>query len=184
MMKKIQDILVSFKLKEKRLDYFQLKESREGISFRPANESDIYQLLAIERSIYGENLPWIYPHFEFELVANPQAFFILAEISYQPVAFLGFRLETRESSVYITNLVVKKEFQRQGLASKLLDELSQQVEAMNICKFRLEVRADNKEAQAFYKARGFLVKEKILAYYEDSTDALLMEMEVRSRYNG
>ncbi|WEV45854.1 ribosomal protein S18-alanine N-acetyltransferase [Streptococcaceae bacterium ESL0687] len=178
MMKKIRDILVNFKLKEKKLDYFLLKESRDGVSFRPANESDIYQLLALERSVYGENLPWIYSHFEFEIAVNPQAFFLLAEINHEPVAFLGFRLEIKDSSVYITNLVVKKEFQRQGLASKLLDELLNQVKPMDISKFRLEVRVDNREALAFYKAQGFVIEDKILAYYEDSADALLMEKEL------
>lgn len=72
----------------------------------------------------------------------------------------------------IYRIATRKEVRRQGIGSRLLQELSSQC-AINERVF-LEVRDDNLTALELYRANGFEECGRRKRYYEDGVDAVLM----------
>jgi len=84
-----------------------------------------------------------------------------------------FRLIADEAHLH--NLVVKKEFQRQGLARNLMEAMKDIALQVGIVARTLEVRESNKEAISLYLKCGFVVKGRRPLYYTDThEDALIM----------
>lgn len=86
---------------------------------------------------------------------------------------LGFLLALREGEeVHIHDLAVAPEHRRKGVASALLQRLFEEIRGAR--RVRLEVRASNRAAQAFYKKHGFREVAVLPGYYADGEDGLLM----------
>jgi len=90
---------------------------------------------------------------------------------------VGFLLAFwEEEEVHIHDLAVLPEHRRKGVASALLAHLLR--EAKNAKRVKLEVRASNAAAQAFYKKHGFREAALLRGYYEDGEDGILMIREL------
>ncbi|NLK12092.1 MAG: ribosomal protein S18-alanine N-acetyltransferase [Candidatus Phytoplasma sp.] len=92
-----------------------------------------------------------------ELTTNPYTYMIGYEKEKKLIGYLSARIF--EENAEILNIVVEKEFQKQGIGTKLLQTLINEVEKRKIKSIILEVRASNHNAQKLYQALGF---EKIL----------------------
>ncbi len=123
----------------------------------------IYQ---VEKACFAD--PW--PLFAFfPYVVNRQALALVAEES----KIIGFVLALQEGDeLHIHNLAVVPEHRRKGVASALLHRLF--AEASKVRRVRLEVRASNLAAQAFYKKHGFREEAVLPGYYQDGEDGILM----------
>lgn len=55
----------------------------------------------------------------------------------------------------ISELFVKEEYRRQGIAAKLINRMEEEFKENNIFSFQLFKGADNNTAQAFYEAQGY-----------------------------
>jgi ribosomal protein S18 acetylase RimI-like enzyme len=64
-------------------------------------------------------------------------------------------LETMNKVGYIQDVVVHKNFRRQGVAQTLLLQFEEFCKQNNICKLMIRVAADNKQAIGAYKKFGF-----------------------------
>lgn len=71
----------------------------------------------------------------------------------------------------LLNIAVCREYQRRGIANKLIDYLTK---ISDVEKIMLEVKTTNTVAIEFYKACGFTVLRTIKNYY-DGVDAYAME---------
>ncbi len=69
---------------------------------------------------------------------------------------------------------VKKESQRKGIATKLLDKMETELKALKIEKVFLEVRRSNLNAQALYEKCGYKYMGVRKNYYQNTEDALVM----------
>lgn len=129
---------------------------------RPATERDLPDFVDIERGSFSD--PW--SRASFLTLLNDCCW--TAESDGRVVGYLIGRTAGDEAEVL--NLAVEAEWRRRGVATALL--------AMAFDRFRvggaenvyLEVRAANRDAQAFYKRLGFAEQGTRRQYYDTPPD--------------
>jgi ribosomal-protein-alanine N-acetyltransferase len=83
--------------------------------------------------------------------------------------------------LHINNVAVRPDFQRRGIAGKLLSTLLAQGRKQGAHLAFLEVRAGNDAAQGLYRRSGFEVTGRRRRYYNDPLeDALLMSLTLET----
>lgn len=79
---------------------------------------------------------------------------------------------------YITNVAVRPEYRRQGIASELLEVFRRFGEGNHMAFLTLEVRASNTAARALYQKHGYAEVGCRKNYYEHpKEDAIIMTLE-------
>lgn len=142
----------------------------DQVTFRPASLEDTPALLAIERASFAD--PW-------NSRALQQDCCVVAEASGGAVvAFLIWReifpaTATEPSEIEILNVAVHPDWRRQGLARRLLLQLT----ALPAVYF-LEVRESNDAARALYRHLGFVEVGRRKKYYRRPVEtAIVMRMK-------
>ncbi|WP_043971384.1 MULTISPECIES: GNAT family N-acetyltransferase [Acinetobacter] len=106
---------------------------------------------------------------------------------YHHNSIIGLAALTRELGVklchkaYLSSVVIEPEFQRQGIASQLLDAVIEYSKD-DVEQILLSVADDNQPAIDFYQKRGFQVygvESKALKNKAEYTDELLMKLFLR-----
>ncbi len=79
---------------------------------------------------------------------------------------------------YITNVAVRPEYRRQGVASQLLEVFARFAQGRELAFLSLEVRASNAAARALYAKHGYVQAGLRKNYYEHPReDAIIMTRE-------
>lgn len=92
------------------------------------------------------------------------------------VGYAGLQVVLDEG--YITNVAVRPECRRQGIAGKLLQVFLDFAQGNHLAFLTLEVRASNYDAIALYGSRGFRSVGRRKNYYEHpKEDAIIMTKE-------
>jgi ribosomal protein S18 acetylase RimI-like enzyme len=84
---------------------------------------------------------------------------------------------TRLARLY--SLAVNHSFKGQGYGRILLEDLEKQAMLEERLFMRLEVSTKNRSAIQLYQKAGYRVFDECIDYYEDHTDALRMQKEIR-----
>lgn len=106
-------------------------------------------------------------------LTNPVAKYFIAKIDNKVVGFAGTWIVLDEA--HITNIAVHPNYRKQGIASKLLEELLNYCKNKGCIAYTLEVRSSNKAAKALYEKYNFKQDGIRKGYYEDNKeDAILM----------
>ena len=127
------------------------------------------ELLALLSDVYGLS-PWNLEQIEVDLKqANTEYFYL-----YDDQILIGFlALQDLVGELEITQLAVKKAYQGQGLANRLMGFLADRPEGIF-----LEVRVSNQVAKALYEKHGFQPVGQRKNYYQNPVeDAILMARE-------
>ena len=124
-------------------------------------------------------VPWSKSSFEEEL-KNILATYFVAKIDGKVIGYLGSWMVIDEC--HITNIAVHSKYRRNGIASKLVQELLRYCNEHGISYILLEVRINNFAAQKLYETFGFQTDGIRKGYYKnpDGTydDAILMVKEI------
>lgn len=80
-----------------------------------------------------------------------------------------------DDSAHLALLAVRPALQRRGLGTLLLDWLEKPARVAGIERIRLEARADNPTAIAFYRCQGYREAGRMAGYYRGSVDAVRLE---------
>lgn len=156
-------------------EHFQLKNGYE-VKLKIADESDIENMMAIQKDSYGGKAPWGRLTVYNEL-KNVYSFFLIIHHYGEGLAFIALTL--RKGHLHITNIGTKKAFQRQGLASILIEEAVNIANALEINLLTLEVRVSNQKAKNLYYKMGFKDRYIKKDYYRDKKeDALEMAYQI------
>jgi ribosomal-protein-alanine N-acetyltransferase len=139
------------------------------IAVRVMKFEDLDQVYDLERQVFPN--PWPKSFFESDL-GLPRTVGLVAQNDGRVI---GYALATSaDIEFHITNVGVDPSFQRQGVASRLMDEL-QAIAATRGCSHAyLEVRVDNYPAIELYLKLGFKILYTRRQYYLDGTDAHVM----------
>jgi ribosomal-protein-alanine N-acetyltransferase len=131
--------------------------------------ADLPEVIAIERRVFPT--PWSLAMFVLEL--SKQTGICLAAVSERRL--VGYLICSRYDTVWhVMNVAVDVDFQRKGLASRLLAELYARVDDDD-ARFTLEVRRSNTVAIHLYEREGFRAAGMRRRYYQDNgEDALVM----------
>ena len=89
---------------------------------------------------------------------------------------LGFGImKYGDDTAHLHLLAVHRSMRRKGMGTALLLWLEQTARASAIERVRLEARASNDLARAFYRSRGYHETERLSGYYRGVEDAVRLE---------
>ncbi len=151
--------------------------SSDGVLLRMMDCADLDQVVALERSCFGD--PWPRESFQAELADAPR-------VRWPLVAFRGGSLAGYvigwfiEDEAHLANLAVAPALRRRGLGRRLLAALLAEASRRGSRWILLEVRPSNLAALSLYGEFGFRPVGRRRAYYADTQeDALVMQLELR-----
>lgn len=97
-----------------------------------------------------------------------------------PAEFAGFGImHFGDSRAHLNLLGVEPRFQRRGVGRRLLRWLEHSALVAGTFEVRLELRAGNHAAHAFYAALGYSPAGRVAGYYQGNEDAIRMRRDVR-----
>lgn len=146
------------------------------ILIRKMTIGDIDQVHALELRSFPT--PWLKKSFQYELEENNAAHLWVAEhiIDDGEKKIIGMTIAwLLVDEAHIATIAVDKDYQRRGIASKLIYTALIDLAKKGAIIATLEVRESNQAAQALYQQFGFQAVGRRKAYYRDNhEDAILM----------
>ena len=140
----------------------------------PMTADHLDEVAELERICFS--VPWSRNMLAEELDNLLSAFLVALDDSGKVVGYAGVQVILDEG--YITNVAVRPECRRQGIAAKLLQVFLDFARANQLAFLTLEVRASNYDAIALYGSRGFRSVGRRKNYYEHpKEDAIIMTLE-------
>lgn len=140
------------------------------LTIRRIRPCDIEALVELQNENFTQ--PWSEHHFE-DLLHKDYCHYLVALVGEQVVGFAGFADICMEGN--IDNVVVSKEYRRQGIAKRLLVELMAHGADFGVSIFTLEVRVSNQAAIALYESLGFVSEGIRPGFYDKpKEDAMIM----------
>ena len=118
---------------------------------------------------------WNYETLKDELESDFSKYFI-AKQNDEIVGFAGLKIIVDEAD--LMNIVTKKRYRHNGIASKIMNELINYCKLNRIKCITLEVNVQNSIAINFYKKYNFKEVGLRKKYYENTYDAILMKLEI------
>ena len=138
-------------------------------SVRPARRADVAAVAAVARA-RTESAGWPPAALEEEIERDGSLFFV-SEGAAGVLGYLIARIAPDEA--HIVDIAARED--RRGAGRALLDALFETARSLRLTRVTLEVGARNVRAQNFYTAAGFRVVGRRPKFYNDGSDAVLMD---------
>jgi len=132
----------------------------------------------IDKSAFNATA-WSLATFWSELTQRNRYYLALVDEKKEIVGFGGVAFNGVDAD--IQTMVIKPEYQKKGYGKQLLDALLEKVKEHKSNRVFLEVLADNKPAISLYLSRKFEQIAKRSNYYPNGTDAVIMQLDLRSK---
>lgn len=137
----------------------------------PMRRRHLRSVLRIEAQVYPR--PWTLSLFLGELGLRGSRYYVVARVDGVVVGYAGLMLSLDEA--HVTTIAVDPAWQRYGVGSRLLLNLTRAAIARDARHMTLEVRVSNQPAQQMYRRFGFETEGLRKNYYAESKeDALIM----------
>lgn len=150
---------------------------------RRCDPSDIIPVMEIN----FKTLPEHYSDYFYEsLLAELPEAFLVAEVERKLVGYIMCKIEYGFSNFkklgfvkkgHVVSVAVLLEHRKKGIGRALIEEAIAGVKLKKSDELYLEVRCSNTEAIRLYEKLGFVIKQRLKAYYRDGEDAYLMAIE-------
>lgn len=151
------------------------------LTIRAMSESDLEQILAIERRSFAD--PWSHRLFKETLLFPHSVNFVLETVEGVIVGYLNLYLIAHEG--HLLNLAVHPAWRRRGLATAMLSHTIEYLQQRQALHVFLEVRERNQSAIGLYRKLGFQVVGRRTRYYaETNEDALVMRLDCAGNQAG
>ena len=149
-----------------------MEHLRKEVRIVPMTHEHLDEVAALERVCFSD--PWSRNMLAEELDNAMSAYLVaLDKEDGSVVGYAGLLVVVDEG--YITNVAVRPESRRAGVAGALLDVFIDFAEGSSLAFLTLEVRASNYGAIALYGSRGFRGVGRRTNYYEHpKEDAIIM----------
>lgn len=145
----------------------------EKIWIRPAIIHDLNDIILIQEACYDGEAPWGRIAVNNELRNKRSSFFLMGHHNDLAVAFIG--LSMRKDSFHITNIATMPEYQKQGIATFLIQTATDIARKLEKNYITLEVRVSNEKAKSLYRKMNFTDgRIKRNYYHNNGEDALDM----------
>lgn len=150
---------------------------------RRCDPSDIIPVMEINM----KTLPEHYSDYFYEsLLAELPEAFLVAEAEKKLIGYIMCKIEYGFSNFkklgfvkkgHVVSIAVLPENRQKGIGRALVEEAISGVKLKRSDELYLEVRCSNNEAIKLYEKLGFIIKQRLKAYYRDGEDAYLMTIE-------
>jgi len=154
-----------------------MKASR-NLTLKLAAPADAEPIAVMSRELIETGLPWSWtPERVVRNLAQPDTQVLTARDG----AFLaGFAImQFGEERAHLSLLAVRPDYQRQGVARRMLEWLTASALTAGIAVVRLELRETNLEARRFYLSQGYVETRRVPGYYRGVETAVRMQREIR-----
>ena len=147
----------------------------EVIDIRLGRLADATRMGAMSRDLVESGLGWNWrPARIRRMMRHPDCVVIAAWRGNELVGFAV--MEFHAEHAHLNLLAVDPGVRRQGVATALLDWLTESAQVAGIHRIDLEVRRYNRTAIRFYERYGYSVASLIPGYYRGREDALRMTL--------
>ena len=151
-----------------------MDQNKLHVRIVPMTADHLDEVAELERICFS--VPWSRNMLAEELDNLLSAFLVALDDNDRVVGYAGLQVVLDEG--YITNVAVRPECRRQGIAARLLQVFLDFAKANRLAFLTLEVRASNYDAIALYGSRGFRSVGRRKNYYEHpKEDAIIMTLE-------
>jgi ribosomal-protein-alanine N-acetyltransferase len=146
-----------------------------AITLRPALLNEATTLARMSRDLIEAGLGWRYtPQRMAALIADAET---LAVVAFDGAQIQGFAVMSfGDTHAHLVLLGVQPAQQGRGIGRRLHDWLLESARVAGIESIRLELRADNAAALAFYKRLGFTEAALVPGYYAGRITAQRMTL--------
>ena len=149
-----------------------------ALPLRPARATDAPVLAEMSRDLIEAGLDWRYrPRRMAALIADPETMALVADDGARIHGFAVMKFG--DEVAHLTLLCVRPAQRGCGVGRRLIEWLVASARVAGIASIRLELRADNAAALAFYRRLGFAETSLVPAYYGGRLAARRMELPLR-----
>jgi len=142
------------------------------VKFRNAELADLPHIIEIERASFDDPYP---PEYLDMLMRFSQGIFIIAERGGIAIGYAA--ASTRGETGHILSIAVKPKERRRGVGWGLMERMMGELRRREASKVVLESKKGN-PAIEFYLSLGFRQVGTMPGYYDDGTEAVLMELDL------
>ena len=154
-----------------------MRTSRK-LSLRPASSADAMPIAQMSRELIEAGLPWTWTPERVARNLGRHETLVLTARDAEHLA--GFAImQFGDERAHLSLLAVRAEYQRQGVARRMLQWLTDSALTAGIASIHLELRESNLGARRFYLEQGFAETLRIPRYYSGSETAVRMMREIR-----
>jgi len=144
-----------------------------------ARPADARSIALLSREVIEGGLSWRWtPGRVLRSLADANTNVIVARAG-ATTPLVGFAImKYGEQEAHLLLLAVQPARRRQGVGRALLDWLETTARTAGTGVIRLETRAGNAAAHAFYQARGYVLVDQLRGYYEGVEDAVRLAKDL------
>ena len=150
---------------------------------RRCDPSDLIPVMEINM----KTLPEHYSDYFYESLLSelPEAF-LVAEIDGRAIGYIMCKTEYGFSNFkklgfvkkgHVVSIAVIEQQRKKGIGKALVEESLNGVKIKKCDELYLEVRCSNTEGVRLYEKLGFIIRQRLKAYYRDGEDSFLMAIE-------
>lgn len=148
------------------------------IRFRLATPADAPVIAEMSRRLIETGLGWSWTRQRVEHAIRNTEVLVLTAVYDREIIGLGI-MDFGDETAHLSLFAVRESFQRQGVGLRMFEWLKSSAQTAGIALIRLELRAANLDAQAFYSALGFIETGYAAGYYRGRENALRMALDLR-----
>jgi len=142
-----------------------------------ARAADALPIARMSKILIEHDLPWSWTEDRVGAAIRHRETAVITARNGRRLA--GFAImQFADAHAHLNLLAVAPAYRGQGLGSQLVDWLEACARTAGIFDVRLEFRANNDGARAFYEALGYSEGERIRAYYAGREDACRMRRDL------
>jgi len=152
--------------------------SSSQVTLKLARRTDAKRIAQMSRDLVESGLPWSWTLARVaEQIDHPESNVLTAwaEAHLAGFAIMQYLVE----HAHLNLLAVEPAYRRLGIARQLVEWLEETCRVGGIFSVRLEVRAANSGAQAFYRSLGYRDGRVLPGYYSGREAALQMTHDLR-----
>lgn len=147
--------------------------SSSQVTLRLARQTEAKRIAQMSRDLVEYGLPWSWTTARvIQHICHPESNVLTAWTGGRLVGFAIMQYSTEHA--HLNLLAIEPAYRRLGIARQLLHWLEETCLAGGIFSVHLEVRAANKDAQAFYRSLGYYNGKILPGYYSGREAALQM----------
>ena len=151
-----------------------MEEKKMHVRIVPMTADHLDEVAELERLCFS--VPWSRNMLAEELDNALSAMLVALDDQGRVAGYAGLQVILDEG--YITNVAVRPDCRRQGVAGQILQVFLDFAQAQGLAFLTLEVRASNQAAILLYGSRGFRGMGRRKNYYEHPReDAIIMTRE-------
>lgn len=151
-----------------------MEEKKMHVRIVPMTAEHLDEVAELERLCFS--VPWSRNMLAEELDNALSAMLVALDDAGRVAGYAGLQVILDEG--YITNVAVRPDCRRQGVAGQILQVFLDFAQAQGLAFLTLEVRASNQAAILLYGSRGFRGMGRRKNYYEHPReDAIIMTKE-------